>query len=119
MPPKHATSAPATPDRTPLAIIALAALMFVTSIAALVTLALSGQDTASIERIVGPLLSSVIVTGVIGAVAAGQRETAKAHETRLTEQDEKLAKIDAQTNGVLDARMERAVARVLATTKQD
>ena len=107
--PKHSEPSTGLTDRIALAILALAAIMFVATLAALVALAISGQDTASIERIAGPLLSSVVVTGVIGAVAAGQRETAKSHEA-------KLDRIEAQTNGVLDERIrEGAKAAILET----
>ena len=34
----------------------------------LVAMTVAGQDTATIEHLVGPLLSAVIVTGVVGAV---------------------------------------------------
>lgn len=104
---KHNDTAPT--NALAIGIIALAAVMFVSTLVALVALALSGQDTASIERIVGPLLSSVIVTGVVGALAASQRETAKA-------QGAKLDRIEAQTNGVLDQRIrEGAKAAILET----
>lgn len=80
-------------DRTGLAVIALGGLMFVTSLAAIVALALAGQDTATLERIVSPLLGSVITVGVLGLVSHAQ--------------DQKLTRIEKQTNGILDERIER------------
>src|SRR5690625_2156493 len=46
-------------------IIVLAGVMFLGTLAALVVLAVSDTSTATLERLAGPLLTAVIVTGVL------------------------------------------------------
>ncbi len=93
-------------DKTPIYVIKLAGLMFVATLAAMVAMAIAGQDTATIEHLVGPLLSTVIVTGVVGAVTQGQN-------SKLDQHEQKLTKIQEQTNGILDARIRRETQAAL------
>lgn len=93
------------PDETPRLIIGLAALMFTVTVAALVVLGLSDQNTRTLERLVGPLLTAVIVTGVLGV----------SHKS----QNNRLDKIEHQTNGELDARIKRNVRAALDERKDD
>lgn len=51
-------------------IIVLAGVMFLGTLAALVVLAVSDTSTATLERLAGPLLTAVIVTGVLGVTHA-------------------------------------------------
>ena len=51
-------------------IIVLAGVMFLGTLAALVVLATSDTSTATLERLAGPLLTAVIVTGVLGVTHA-------------------------------------------------
>lgn len=87
-------------------VIILAGVMFVTTVAGMVTLVVTGNDGSSIERIAGPLLTAMIVTGVLGA-------TTKRQEDRLDTQDKQLRKIREQTNGVLDARIKEQTKAAL------
>lgn len=91
-------------------VIVLAGVMFVTTVAGMVTLIVTGNEGGSLERIAGPLLTAVIVTGVLGA-------TTKRQEDRLDDQDKALNQITHQTNGVLDKRIRdnaKAALRELA-----
>ena len=67
MPGKH------RPDPDPLAalIVKLAGLMFVVAVAGLVFLAATDHDTATLERVAVPLLSAVVISGVLGGALAG------------------------------------------------
>lgn len=86
-------------DDTARLLIGLAALMFTVTIAAFVILAVSNSSTATLERLAGPLLTAVIVTGVVGA----------SHKS----QEGKLDQIQHQTNGRMDKRIRDGVNAVL------
>lgn len=86
-------------DETSRLIIGLAALMFTVTVVAFVVLALFGGDSRTLERIAGPLLTAVIVTGVVGA----------SHKA----QESKLDKIQNQTNGMMDKRIRTNVTAAL------
>lgn len=94
------------------AVVILAGVMFVTSVAGLVALVIAGVDSASLERLVGPLLTAVVITGVLGAT---NRQQGK----RLDEQDTKLDKITHQTNGVLDRRIREGTKAALLEVQQE
>ena len=47
-------------------LILLAAVMFLAMLVALVVIVIYGKDTASLERIAGPVMTAVIITGVLG-----------------------------------------------------
>lgn len=53
------------------ALIVLAGVMFVTLVLGMVVLAVVDADLGSLERIGGPLLTAVIVTGVLGGAHRG------------------------------------------------
>lgn len=86
-------------DDTARLLIGLAALMFTVTIAAFVILAVAGSETATLERLAGPLLTAVIITGVVGA----------SHKS----QDSKLEQIQHQTTGQLDKRIRTNVNAAL------
>lgn len=86
-------------DDTARLIIGLAALMFTVTVAAFVILATTGRSTGTLERLAGPLLTAVIVTGVVGA----------SHKS----QEGRLDKIQHQTNGQMDKRIRDGVNAVL------
>lgn len=92
-------------DETPRLIIGLAALMFTVTVTALVVLGLWDQNTRTLERLVGPLLTAVIVTGVVGALGKSQNS--------------RLGKIESQTNGKMDERIRENVKAVLDERKDE
>lgn len=92
-------------DETPRLIIGLAALMFTVTVAALVVLGLWDQNTRTLERLVGPLLTAVIVTGVVGALGKSQSS--------------RLGRIESQTNGELDEKIKQNVKAALDERKDD
>lgn len=65
----------------------LAALMFVVVVGALVLLTMADKDTEELRRIAGPLLTAVIITGVLG-------QTTKTTNDRL-DHIEKQQSVDA------------------------
>lgn len=71
-------------------------LVFAICVAGYVPLAMAGKATAEYVTLIGPVLAVVILQG------------------RLGKQDEVLGKIHEQTNGVLDARIEKGVLKALA-----
>lgn len=78
-------NSPNSPERhMPLLLVKLAGVMFVTVTAALVALVLADQDTESVERLAGPLLTAVIITGVLGSATRTTNE-------RLTQIERKAA----------------------------
>lgn len=72
-------------------------LIFAICVAGYVPLALKGLATAEYVTLIGPVLAVVILQG------------------RLGKQDEALGKIQEQTNGVLDKRIEDGVLKALAS----
>ncbi len=84
--------------RIPTALVVLSGVLFVTTITALVALAIAGKETAAVEGVAGPILTGVILTGVVGAVSKTQVD-------RLDQQDKALDQITHQTNGLLDKRI--------------
>lgn len=92
-------------DDTPRLIIGLAALMFTVTVTALVVLGVYAEDTRTLERLVGPLLTAVIVTGVVGALGKSQSS--------------RLGKIESQTNGELDEKIKRNVKAALEERRDD
>ena len=80
------------PNNDGLAVIQLAAVMFVTTVVAIVVLLITGESTDVIESLATSLLNPIIVVGVLGAVTHSQNQ--------------KIDKIDQQTNGQLDKRIE-------------
>lgn len=83
----------------------LAGVMFVVTVAGLVALMGMGRETEALERLVGPLLSAIVVTGVLGGV------------TKQT--NGKLDRIERQTNGVLDARIREGTREALTEAVRD
>ena len=69
--------------------------VFAVSVAGYVALALKGEATAEYVTLVGPVLAVVIL------------------KTHLGNQDRVLGEIHDNTNGKLDRRIERAVARAM------
>lgn len=92
-------NSPKRDESTSRLVIYLAALMFTITMVCFVILAVTGVSTDTLERLVGPLLTGVILTGVVGA-------THKSQEGRLE-------KIQHQTNGVLDRRIRDSVNAAL------
>lgn len=70
---------------------ALAALVFVVSVAALVALEVMERPTANLMTLVAPVVAALFVAGHVNAVTAEQNKT--------------INKIEQQTNGVLDERI--------------
>lgn len=70
---------------------ALAAVVFVITIAAYVVLEVRGRDTSGLIALVTPVLASLYVVARV--------------ERRTDAQDSALSRIEAQTNGVLDERI--------------
>ena len=79
---------------------ALAALVFLVTIAAYVVLEVKGRNTAGLIALVTPVLASIYVVARV--------------ERRTDAQDITLAKIAEQTNGVLDKRIRESVSDALA-----
>lgn len=94
------------PNRIPTSMVVLSGVLFVTTITALVALAIAGKETAAVESLAGPLLTGVILTGVVGAVSKTQVD-------RLDQQDKALDQITQQTNGVLDKRIREQTKNAL------
>lgn len=98
------------PHRTartiPTALVVLSGVLFVTTMAALVILIINGDDTEAVESIAKPLLTGLVLSGVVGAVQQSQTG-------RLDTQDKQLRKIREQTNGVLDARIKEQTKAAL------
>lgn len=94
-----------SPKSTAQFIIVLAGLMFTVTVVALVVLGLYDEDTRTLERLVGPLLTAVIVTGVVGALGKSQNS--------------RLDKIEHQTNGELDEKIKRNVKAALDEREDD
>lgn len=84
--------------------VALAALVFVTSVAAVVTLQLNGRDTTAVLGLVTPVVTALLVGYHLSST---QTETAKI-------QSRKLDQTNLALNGTLDTRIEQAVTRALA-----
>ncbi|MFW5473684.1 hypothetical protein ACOCJ5_10270 [Knoellia sp. CPCC 206450] len=79
------------------AVVLLAGVVFVSVIAAYVALTLADKPTDGLTMLAGPSLGALIVSGQL----FGQNRT--------------LDKIERQTNGVLDKRIEDGTLRALAT----
>ena len=90
----------------PAGIMWLSGIMFVTTVAAMVALTIAGAETSAIEALAKPLLTGLVLSGVVGAVNATQ-------QTRLDEQDTHLKQIRRQTNGVLDQRIREQTKNAL------
>lgn len=86
-------------DTTATMLIKLAGLMFTVTVGAFVALAIAGESTDTLERLAGPLLTAVIITGVVGA----------SHKS----QEGRLDTIQQQTNGRMDKRIRDSVNAVL------
>jgi hypothetical protein len=71
-------------------------LVFAICVAGYVPLAMLGKATAEYVTLIGPVLAVVIL------------------KTHLGQQDETLTKIQEQTNGVLDKRIEQGVLKALS-----
>lgn len=72
-------------------LILLAGVVFIVSVAALVALEAMGRSTTNLMALVGPVVAALLVGG---------------HVSNLTsQQNRSIQKIEAQTNGVLDARI--------------
>jgi hypothetical protein len=82
------------------AVLAVLAVCFVAVLGAYVVLALAGKDTAGLVSAVVTLLG---VSGLAAHI-----------EQRTRGQDATLAKIEKQTNGVLDARIREGVKTAIA-----
>jgi hypothetical protein len=77
----------------------LAGLVFVVSVAALVTLEVMGKPTTNLMALVSPVVAALFVAGHINRVTA--------------KQNEHIQKIEHQTNGVLDQRIRDGVLAAL------
>lgn len=86
------------PARVPTSLVVLSGVLFVTTVAAIVVLSITGNETAAVESLAKPLLTGLVLTGVVGVVTKHQGD-------RLDEQDKTLRQISHQTNGVLDKRI--------------
>jgi membrane protein implicated in regulation of membrane protease activity len=75
-------------------------------IAGFVVLTLKGSDTSGFVALVAPILAAVFVIQHLDVRSDKQDE-------KLAQQDEALAKITHQTNGVLTERIEKAVNNAL------
>lgn len=76
------------------------AVIYVTSLAGYVTLALQGKATAEYVTLVGPVIAALFVVGHM--------------DKRSDRQDEVLGQIKENTNGVLDKRIKDGVRAALA-----
>lgn len=77
------------------AAIVLAGVVFVVSVIAFVALEIAGRNTDNLMVLVGPAIGALIVSG------------------QLVGQNKALDKIERQTNGVMDGRIEAGVRKVL------
>lgn len=93
-------------NRVPTALVVLSGVLFVTTVAAIVALSITGNETAAVESLAKPLLTGLVLTGVVGIVNKSQHE-------RMDRQDEKLDRITHQTNGVLDQRIRTGAKEAL------
>lgn len=79
-------NSPNSPERRmPLLLVQLAGVMFVTVTAALVALVLADHDTESVERLAGPLLTAVIITGVLGGATRATNDRLAQIERKAAE----------------------------------
>lgn len=101
-----------TARNVPTALIWLSGIMFITTVAALTALTIVGAETEAIESIAKPLLAGLILSGIVGVGQASQSR-------RLDHQDEKLATIAHQTNGVLDKRIKDGAKAALLELAED
>lgn len=86
-------------------LIILAGLVFVVSVAALVILESFGRSTVNLMALVGPVVAGLLVGG---------------HMSNLTsQQNRSIQKIEAQTNGVLDARIRTQGKAAMLEALQD
>lgn len=74
--------------------------IFVATLGALVTLELTGNKTETVMLLAGPVVAALLVNGHLS--------------TKTDEQNVKLDKITAQTNGVLDGRIKTQTLAALA-----
>lgn len=78
-------------------------IVFVTSLAGYVALALQGKATAEYVTLVGPVIAALFVVSHL--------------DRRSDRQDQVLSEIHEQTNGVLTKRIEEAVTAALAKSE--
>src|SRR5699024_11779725 len=98
------------PRTIPTALVWLSGSLFIATMTALVILILNGSETEAVESLAKPLLTGLVLTGVVGAMGKHQGD-------RLDAQDKNLKAIRSQTNGVLDERIReqtKAALRELA-----
>lgn len=77
------------------ATLVLAGVVFVVAVVAFVVLEVTGHNTDGLMVLVGPAIGALLVSG------------------QLTSQNKVMDKIERQTNGVMDKRIEDGVARAL------
>ncbi|MDE9365484.1 hypothetical protein PZ938_07690 [Luteipulveratus sp. YIM 133132] len=74
--------------------------VFVTSVAGVVTLELAGRDPGQVLTLAGPVVAALLVSG---------------HVSNVTDrQNEQISRIEKQTNGVLDDRIKTQTLAALA-----
>lgn len=91
------------PEPDPLAalIVKLAGLMFVVSVGGLVALSVTDHDTETLERVAVPLLSAVVLSGVLGgALRSGSSRLERLREDvhRATGQRQRTQQETAETD---------------------
>lgn len=95
-----------SPTKIPTALVVLSGVFFVTTVAAIVALTITGHETTAVESLAKPLLTGLVLTGVVGVMNKSQAD-------RMDEQDTKLDTITHQTNGVLDKRIRNGTKAAL------
>ena len=95
-------------------LIILAAIMFLAMLVALVVIVIYGKDTASLERIAGPVMTAVIITGVLGGATRSTNARLESIEEKAQTEvtAARHARDDADTrHAATDARHERQDTR--------
>lgn len=101
------------PNRIPTALVVLSGVLFVTTVAAIVALTIAGHETAAVESLAKPLLTGVILTGVVGAVSKHQGDRLDEQDKALDQITHQTDQITHQTNGVLDKRIREQTKNAL------
>lgn len=85
----------------------LAAVVFLGALAAVVALHVTGHadGTSAVVALAGPVLAAVYVTTAVGDRVERTRDQVSKTQDQVAKTHEAVGRVEAQTNGVLDARI--------------
>ena len=86
--------------------------VFVTTIAAMVVLRIKDADTSNLIALASPVISSVVLGGVVWYTSSQQ-------DKKLDEQTHVLHRIEHETNGILEEKIERGSKRAMEKALPD